>query len=151
MTVIAMWSGPRNISTAMMYAFASRPRTIVWDEPFYAHYLHETGITHPMGDAVIAAGEDGGAAVLVYLAAYTLMNIGAFAAVALMSVIGEVSLGIIFRAVSNSSSDGGSPLIAASSFLARTGVGPTAPNATRYSYSGLTRTATLACARSSPR
>ena len=59
MTVIAMWSGPRNISTAMMYAFASRPRTIVWDEPFYAHYLHETGITHPMGDAVIAAGDTG--------------------------------------------------------------------------------------------
>jgi hypothetical protein len=57
MTVIAMWSGPRNISTAMMYAFASRPHTLVWDEPFYAHYLHETGITHPMGDAVIAAGD----------------------------------------------------------------------------------------------
>jgi hypothetical protein len=59
MTVIAMWSGPRNISTAMMYAFASRPRTIVWDEPFYAHYLHETGIAHPMGEAVIAAGDTG--------------------------------------------------------------------------------------------
>jgi hypothetical protein len=59
MTVIAMWSGPRNISTAMMYAFASRPHTLVWDEPFYAHYLHETGITHPMGDAVIAAGDTG--------------------------------------------------------------------------------------------
>jgi hypothetical protein len=57
MTVIAMWSGPRNISTAMMYCFASRPRTLVWDEPFYAHYLAETGITHPMGAEVIAAGD----------------------------------------------------------------------------------------------
>jgi hypothetical protein len=57
MTVIAMWSGPRNISTAMMYSFASRPRTIVWDEPFYAHYLSATGISHPMGDEVIATGD----------------------------------------------------------------------------------------------
>ena len=57
MTTIAMWSGPRNISTAMMYSFASRPRTMVWDEPFYAHYLDATGITHPMGDEVIATGE----------------------------------------------------------------------------------------------
>ena len=57
MTVIAMWSGPRNISTAMMYCFASRPRTMVWDEPFYAHYLAATGINHPMGDEVITAGD----------------------------------------------------------------------------------------------
>ena len=57
MTVIAMWSGPRNISTAMMYSFASRPGAMVWDEPFYAHYLAATGISHPMGDEVIAAGE----------------------------------------------------------------------------------------------
>jgi hypothetical protein len=53
---IAMWSGPRNISTAMMRAFGNRPDTAVWDEPFYAAYLHMTGIDHPMRAEVIAAG-----------------------------------------------------------------------------------------------
>ena len=57
MTTIAMWSGPRNISTAMMYAFANRADCTVWDEPFYAHYLSATGITHPVGEEIIAAGE----------------------------------------------------------------------------------------------
>ncbi len=55
-TRIAMWSGPRNISTAMMYSFASRPDCTVWDEPFYAFYLSNAGISHPMNDEVIAAG-----------------------------------------------------------------------------------------------
>lgn len=54
---IAMWSGPRNLSTALMYAFASRGDCQVWDEPFYAVYLKATGQDHPMRDAVIAAGE----------------------------------------------------------------------------------------------
>ncbi len=54
---IAMWSGPRNLSTAMMYAFAARGDCAVWDEPFYAAYLKATGQPHPMADAVIAAGE----------------------------------------------------------------------------------------------
>ena len=54
---IAMWSGPRNISTAMMRSFENRPDAIVWDEPFYAAYLHETGLAHPMRDEVIADGE----------------------------------------------------------------------------------------------
>lgn len=54
---IAMWSGPRNLSTAMMYAFASRPDCAAWDEPFYAAYLQATGINHPMQAEVIAAGE----------------------------------------------------------------------------------------------
>lgn len=54
---LAMWSGPRNLSTAMMYSFASRTDTFAIDEPFYAAYLNETGITHPMNAAVIAAGE----------------------------------------------------------------------------------------------
>jgi hypothetical protein len=54
---IAMWSGPRNISTAMMYAFASRPDCAVWDEPFYAFFLANAGISHPMDAEVIAAGE----------------------------------------------------------------------------------------------
>lgn len=52
---IAMWSGPRNLSTAMMYAFAARGDCAVWDEPFYAAYLAKTGIDHPMRDAIIAA------------------------------------------------------------------------------------------------
>jgi hypothetical protein len=51
---IAMWSGPRNLSTAMMYAFASRGDCAVVDEPFYAAYLAATGVDHPMRDAVIA-------------------------------------------------------------------------------------------------
>lgn len=53
---IAMWSGPRNISTAMMRAFENRPDTIVWDEPFYAAELAATGRDHPMREAVIRAG-----------------------------------------------------------------------------------------------
>jgi Sulfotransferase domain len=54
---IAMWSGPRNLSTAMMYSFAARGDCAVWDEPFYAAYLAATGIDHPMRQAVIDAGE----------------------------------------------------------------------------------------------
>ncbi|MEX1995137.1 MAG: hypothetical protein WD929_10775 [Steroidobacteraceae bacterium] len=52
---IAMWSGPRNISTAMMRSFGSRPDTAVSDEPLYAHYLKETGLQHPGRDAVLAS------------------------------------------------------------------------------------------------
>jgi hypothetical protein len=52
---IAMWSGPRNLSTAMMYAFAARGDTAVVDEPFYAAYLSQTGLNHPMRDEVIAS------------------------------------------------------------------------------------------------
>ena len=54
---IAMWSGPRNISTAMMRSFENRGDCAVVDEPFYAHYLQQTGLDHPGRDAVIAAGE----------------------------------------------------------------------------------------------
>ena len=54
---IAMWSGPRNLSTAMMYAFAARGDTVVWDEPFYAAYLDATGINHPMRGVIIATHE----------------------------------------------------------------------------------------------
>jgi hypothetical protein len=50
-----MWSGPRNISTAMMRAFENRPDTGVVDEPFYAAYLAETGLDHPMRNEVLAA------------------------------------------------------------------------------------------------
>ena len=52
---IAMWSGPRNISTAMMRSFGSRPDTAVIDEPFYAVFLAGTGIDHPMRDEVLKA------------------------------------------------------------------------------------------------
>ncbi len=52
---IAMWSGPRNISTAMMRAFGNRTDTVAIDEPFYAAYLSATGLDHPMRDEVIAA------------------------------------------------------------------------------------------------
>lgn len=54
---IAMWSGPRNLSTAMMYSFGARSDFRVMDEPFYAAYLHRTGAAHPMRDEIIAAHE----------------------------------------------------------------------------------------------
>ncbi len=54
---IAMWSGPRNLSTALMYSFAARGDCAVWDEPFYSAYLAATATEHPMRDAVIAAGQ----------------------------------------------------------------------------------------------
>lgn len=52
---IAMWSGPRNISTAMMRAWENRGDTAVTDEPLYAHYLLETGVPHPGREEVLAA------------------------------------------------------------------------------------------------
>jgi hypothetical protein len=52
---IAMWSGPRNISTAMMRAFENRPDTTVVDEPFYAAYLANAGVVHPMQAEVLAS------------------------------------------------------------------------------------------------
>jgi hypothetical protein len=52
---IAMWSGPRNLSTALMYSFAARGDCAVVDEPFYGAYLATTGIDHPMRDEVIAS------------------------------------------------------------------------------------------------
>jgi hypothetical protein len=54
---LAVWSGPRNISTAMMRAWENRSDSLVVDEPLYAHYLAETGLDHPVRDEVIAAGE----------------------------------------------------------------------------------------------
>ena len=50
-----MWSGPRNLSTAMMRSFGSRSDTVVSDEPFYGCFLKDTGANHPMRDEVIAA------------------------------------------------------------------------------------------------
>ncbi len=54
---IAMWSGPRNISTAMMRSFGSRADTSVSDEPFYGAYLKHSGSPHPMAAEVIASME----------------------------------------------------------------------------------------------
>ena len=52
---IAAWSGPRNLSTALMYAFAQRGDCAVVDEPLYAAYLHRTGLVHPMRAEVLAS------------------------------------------------------------------------------------------------
>lgn len=54
---IVMWSGPRNLSTAMMRSFGARADTAVVDEPFYAAYLASTGLCHPMRAEILAAGE----------------------------------------------------------------------------------------------
>ena len=56
---IAMWSGPRNLSTAMMYSFGARPDFTVMDEPFYAPYLNVSGKDHPMRAEILAAHETG--------------------------------------------------------------------------------------------
>ena len=49
-----MWSGPRNVSTALMRSFESRSDTAVCDEPLYAHYLAETGLPHPGRGEILA-------------------------------------------------------------------------------------------------
>ncbi len=51
-----MWSGPRNLSTALMRSWESRRDTIVHDEPFYASYLDRTGIDHPIRRETLAVG-----------------------------------------------------------------------------------------------
>jgi len=56
-TNICMWSGPRNLSTAMMRSFGSRADCDVWDEPFFAPYLEITGKDHPGRDETLAAHE----------------------------------------------------------------------------------------------
>lgn len=56
-TRLAMWSGPRNISTAMMRSWGNRPDAIVCDEPLYAHYLQVTGLDHPGAAETIASHE----------------------------------------------------------------------------------------------
>ncbi len=64
---IAMWSGPRNISTALMRSFENRNDTFVSDEPFYAHFLKQTGVDHPMRDEVIKSGNPNWTTVSDYL------------------------------------------------------------------------------------
>ena len=62
-----MWSGPRNISTAMMRSWGNRPDTAVCDEPFYAHYLAQTGYAHPGAEEVIAHHETDTGTVIAWL------------------------------------------------------------------------------------
>ena len=64
---IAMWSGPRNLSTAMMRSFGARGDCAVSDEPFYAAYLAATGISHPMGAEILAAQPTDPAAVIRHI------------------------------------------------------------------------------------
>jgi hypothetical protein len=59
-----MWSGPRNVSTALMYAFAQRDDTRVIDEPLYAHYLRVSGARHPGRELVLASQETDGRRVI---------------------------------------------------------------------------------------
>ncbi|WP_336922178.1 HAD family hydrolase [Aquipuribacter sp. SD81] len=66
---VAMWSGPRNISTAMMRAWENRPDTVVVDEPFYAAYLAATRLDHPGRDEVLRAQPQDPAAVVAGLLA----------------------------------------------------------------------------------
>lgn len=66
---ICMWSGPRNVSTALMRAFGARPDTAVVDEPFYAAYLAETGLEHPLRAAVLGSQPNDWRAVVAALAA----------------------------------------------------------------------------------
>ncbi len=54
---IAMWSGPRNLSTTLMRSFGARADTTIVDEPFYAAFLKATGLNHPMTDEILAAHE----------------------------------------------------------------------------------------------
>ena len=66
---VATWSGPRNISTALMRSFENRPDTAVVDEPLYASYLHRTGIDHPGRDDILVSQPTGLTAALAALAA----------------------------------------------------------------------------------
>ncbi len=58
--VICLWSGPRNVSTALMYAFRQHADVRVIDEPLYAHYLRVTGAIHPGGEEVLATQNNDG-------------------------------------------------------------------------------------------
>ena len=51
--IVACWSGPRNISTALMRSWSSRKDTFVTDEPFYAYYLKKTKLKHPQYEEII--------------------------------------------------------------------------------------------------
>ena len=58
--IICLWSCPRNISTALMYSFAQRTDTVVFDEPLYAHFLKVSGAKHPAREQVLQDLENDG-------------------------------------------------------------------------------------------
>lgn len=64
---IQLWSGPRNISTALMYSFVQRADMAVWDEPLYAYYLRETGFDHPGREEIMSQHEQDGEAVIAQM------------------------------------------------------------------------------------
>ena len=64
---IAMWSGPRNISTAIMRSWGSRADTFVCDEPLYAHYLRQSGVEHPGREKVLASQDNDWRSVVAWL------------------------------------------------------------------------------------
>jgi hypothetical protein len=66
-TRIAMWSGPRNLSTTMMRSFGARADTAVIDEPFYAPFLAITGLNHPMTEEILARHETDPGKVIAHL------------------------------------------------------------------------------------
>ena len=57
---LSMWSGPRNISTALMYSFRQRSDTRVFDEPLYGHYLHTSEAVHPGEEEVLETMDNDG-------------------------------------------------------------------------------------------
>lgn len=71
---VSLWSGPRNVSTALMYSFAQRSDTKVVDEPLYAHYLAVSGADHPGRDEVLTSQQKNAEKVIedVILADYSL-------------------------------------------------------------------------------
>ena len=58
--IICLWSCPRNVSTALMYSFAQRKDTKVFDEALYAHYLKSSGVIHPGREDVLLSQENNG-------------------------------------------------------------------------------------------
>jgi len=64
MNTVCLWSGPRNVSTALMYSFAQRPDTRVVDEPLYGHYLQTSGANHPGGADVMRSMDCDGDSVM---------------------------------------------------------------------------------------
>src|SRR5436305_6485342 len=64
---LAVWSGPRNISTALMRSWGNRDDSFVCDEPLYAHYLLKTRLPHAMASEVIASQENDWRKVVAWL------------------------------------------------------------------------------------
>ena len=62
---LSVWSGPRNVSTALMYSFRQRSDTVVVDEPLYGHYLHTSDAEHPGAGEILQAMENDGERVVL--------------------------------------------------------------------------------------